>query len=45
MIEFDLYHKTKGITMGICLPKQCSNQLITTVLREAFKLSELPIYI
>lgn len=45
MIEFDVMHLTKGITMGICLPKQCSNRLVTTVLTEAFKLSGTPIYI
>lgn len=45
MVEFDLAHLTKGITMGLCLPKQCSNRLVTTVLTEAFKLSGTPIYI
>jgi hypothetical protein len=45
MIEFDLAHLTQGITMGLCLPKECSNALVTSVLKEGFKLSGLPIYI
>ena len=43
LIEYDFNHQTKGITMGLCLPKQCSTRLVTTVLREAFKVSGLPI--
>lgn len=43
MIEFNVANVTKGITMGICLPKECSNKLVTNVLSEAFKLSGLKV--
>ena len=45
MVEFNLFHATNGVTMGLCLPKQCSNQLVTDVLSAGFKVSGLPIEI
>jgi hypothetical protein len=45
MIEFNVLNATNGITMGICLPKECSHNLVNNVLTEAFKLSGLPVSI
>jgi hypothetical protein len=43
LIDFSLLKQVDGITMGICLPKQCSHKLVTYVLTTAFKLSGTPI--
>jgi len=45
MVEFNVFNATNGITMGLCMPKECSNSLITTVLSQAFKASGTPISI
>lgn len=43
LIDFNVFNATDGITMGICLPTQCSHQLVTYVLTTAFRLSGAPI--
>ena len=45
MVEFNVFNATNGITMGLCMPKECSNSLITKVLSAAFKASGTPISI
>ena len=39
LIDFRVFQQVDGITMGICLPRQCSHKLVTSVLTAAFKLS------
>lgn len=43
LIDFNVFNAIDGITMGICLPSECSHNLVTYVLTTAFKLSGAPI--
>jgi len=43
LIDFRVFNATDGITMGICLPNQCSHNLVSNLLTTAFKLSGTPI--